>query len=251
MKKVYTLFFLATTLFFGCSADSESSNVSIGNGVGGSTARFASVNDYLYAVDQRNLNIFSVNNGDLASIKNISIGFDIETIFALDDKLFMGSQTGVHIYSIENPTNPVKLALIEHVFSCDPVVADENYAYVTLRSNSSRCGRGLNQLDILNVSDPNSIFTEFSYPMEAPRGLGIDGKFLFVCDKGVKVFDRTDPSNLVQLQHITGYEAYDVIPFQNKLYVTSPSGVYQYSYDQSLDQITFLSHLPVAMPSNE
>lgn len=251
MKKVWTLFFLATTLFFGCSADSESSNISIGNGVGGSTARFASVGNYLYAVDQQNLNIFSVNNGILTSIKKEFLGFDIETIFALDNQLFMGSQTGVHIYSIENPTDPYRLALVEHVFSCDPVVADDNYAYVTLRSNSARCGRGLNQLDILNVLNPNAIYTEFSYPMEAPRGLGIDGKFLFVCDNGIKVFDRTDPSNLIQLQHIVGYEAYDVIPFQNKLYVTSPEGVYQYAYDQAQDQITFLSHLPVAIPSNE
>ena len=56
------------------------------------------------------------------------------------NRLFIGSQTGMFIYNLSNPDNPVQDGQFNHVRSCDPVIADEKYAYVTLRSGScQRC----------------------------------------------------------------------------------------------------------------
>ena len=72
----------------------------------------------------------------------IKVGFEIETIFPFKDKLFIGSTSVVHIFSITDPAKPAKLsqAISPTVLRrCDPVVAKDNVAYATLRVNGA-CG---------------------------------------------------------------------------------------------------------------
>ena len=114
--------------FLYCSKDS-SGNFAGGapSGQGGSLARFAIVNDYLYAVDDENLNVFSISNpANPQLLRTIKVGFEIETIFPFKDKLFIGSTSVVHIFSIADPSKPAKLsqAISPTVLRrCDPVVA--------------------------------------------------------------------------------------------------------------------------------
>jgi hypothetical protein len=70
------------------------------------------------------------------------------------------------------------------------------------------------------------------YAMNSPRGLGIDGNLLFVCDNKFKVYDR---SNVDSLQLISQFNVFanDVIPYNGKLFLTSSSGFYQYSYSNN------------------
>src|SRR5690606_16325402 len=103
-------------------------------GQGGSMARFKIVDDYLYAVDSHTINIFNIS--DLENPKDlddVQAGFDIETIFNYGQHLFLGSMRGMYIYDITNPAMPTFVSEFQHGTACDPVVVDENYAYVTLR----------------------------------------------------------------------------------------------------------------------
>ncbi|MEO7766646.1 MAG: hypothetical protein ABIS01_04440, partial [Ferruginibacter sp.] len=69
-------------------------------GVGGSMARFTIVNNYLYTVGQASLAAFNISLPAEPVKENVkSIGWNIETIYPLKDKLFIGSQTGMFIYS--------------------------------------------------------------------------------------------------------------------------------------------------------
>lgn len=109
-------------------------------GQGGSLARFKIVKDYLYTVDSHNINVFNIENlNSPEKVESVHAGFDIETIFNLGDNLFLGSRSGMYIYDISSPSKPVSVSEFQHGKTCDPVVADENYAYVTLRGGNS-CG---------------------------------------------------------------------------------------------------------------
>src|SRR5690606_21363599 len=82
----------------------------------------------------------------------VSIGFDVETIFPYGEKLFIGSASAMYIYDISDPKNPARQGTVSHIRACDPVVADGNYAYVTLRNNNSGCGGSQNILNIYDIS---------------------------------------------------------------------------------------------------
>ncbi|HEX8546676.1 MAG TPA: hypothetical protein VF691_06910, partial [Cytophagaceae bacterium] len=211
-------------------------------GVGGSTARFAITGDYLYTVDHQSLNLFNVSKpSEPQYIQKIEMGQGIETIFSKGKALFIGSQFGMYIYDITAPASPNLLSNYSHVFSCDPVVADDNYAYVTLRSNSW-CGRNVNRLEIIDIKNLRNPQLVKTYPMVGPKGLAIDGNKLFVCDAGLKIYDATNVNNLILKNHFP-IAADDVISLRGLLMVTGKEGITQYDY--SNDTISFLSKLQV------
>ena len=169
----------------------------------------------------------------------------VETLFNYKDKMFMGTPTGMLIYSLEDPLAPKYRSSVSHVFGCDPVVVEDDLAYVTVHSGNT-CGQNTNELMLIDVSDvdqPNLLVT---YGMKCPKGLGIDNGTLFLCDEGLKVFNAKDPMTLManQLVHYAGMEGYDVIPFKNTLMMIADDGLYQYDYS-NLQAISQLSKLPM------
>lgn len=128
-------------------------------GTGGSMARFTLMDGHLFAVDQNTLRVFDVESpAEPKFLKPIDLGWGIETIFPFDQKLFIGSNRGLHIYDASNPAAPKRMAIYEHVLSCDPVVVNEDYAFVTLRSGNF-CVNGVNELHVLDIgilTSPNS-----------------------------------------------------------------------------------------------
>lgn len=107
--------------------------------------------------------------------------------------------------------------------SCDPVVVEGDYAYVTLRAGNL-CGEATSQLDIIDVSNISSPEWEQSYPMQEPYGLGIDNSILFICDgeAGLKVYDANDPHDLIKIAWFPEVRAFDVIPYNGLLTPYSP-----------------------------
>ncbi|TAE17093.1 MAG: hypothetical protein EAZ95_06980 [Bacteroidetes bacterium] len=250
MKKISLLIYtFALVLLGGCAQKSESMlNAASPSGKGGSMARFAIQGDYLYTVDSQNLRVFDVSNASEPVYKNMKyLGFDIETIFPYKDNLFIGTQTGMQIISIANPTQPQWYSTYSHIRTCDPVVAQDTIAYVTLRAGRT-CGNAtINQLEVINVKNLTSPFIVKTYPLTSPYGLGVDGNKLFVCDgtAGLRVFKMNTPIDLVQVSQYNLPNAYDVIPLGNLLIVSASDGIYQCSYSQSNDAIAYLSKISV------
>ena len=215
-------------------------------GMGGSMARFALASERLYAVGDSDLDVFNISNPHNPSfVTNRAIGWGIETIYPFKDKLFIGSTTGMFIYSITNPDNPTQLGQFSHARSCDPVVADDTYAYVTLRSGTT-CAGFSNQLDVIrlnNITNPSLVKT---YPLTNPHGLSKDGNTLFICDgkAGLKIYNAADVNNLQLIKTISGIETFDVIAWNNVAIVVATDGLYQYDYSD-LNNITLLSKITV------
>lgn len=221
-------------------------------GTGGSMARFTIVNDFLYAVDDSFLNVFNITDGENPDMEDepLSLGWGIETIYPFKNHLFIGSQTGMSIYNIDNPAMPTYMSDVRHVRTCDPVVANDDYAFVTLRSENATnfCGATFtNELDVIDISDITNAQILHVYPMEGPYGLGIDGDLLFITegDAGLKIFDASDISKIDEnlIQHITGFNAYDVIPYNGTLILTGKDGLYQFDYS-NINEVKMLSLIP-------
>lgn len=215
-------------------------------GAGGSMARFTIVNNTLYAVSDFSLNVVSIANAaDPVFSNKVDIGWGIETIYPFNNRLFIGSTSGMFIYDINNPSQPVKLGSFSHARSCDPVVADNNYAYVTLRSGTP-CQGFIEQLDVVDISNLNSPSLVKTYSMTNPHGLAKDGNLLIICDgrDGLKFYDATDVRNLVLQKQITGLETYDVIAINGWALVVATDGLYQYDYT-NVNNVNLISKLAV------
>jgi len=224
--------------------DAGSGSMSVG--VGGSMARFTIYQNFLYTVDRYNLKTFDID--ELSSpllVSDQSIGWGVETIFQYRNKLYFGTQTGMLIFDLNIPSQPGYVSSYNHIRSCDPVVVDGNYAYVTLRAGNL-CGEATSQLDVIDVSNIANPEWEQSYPMQEPYGLGIDAKTLFVCDgpAGLKVYNADDPQNLVKTAWFPDVNAFDVIPYKGVLMMIGSGGLYQYNYEGP-EEITLLSHIPI------
>ena len=243
MKKIILYSFLL--LVIACGKDSGSAMITSNNGQGGSMARFAVVGDYLYAVDRTSLHAISLSDNALDKVGITDLGMGVETIFPFQNQLFIGSETGVFLFDVSNPTRPVKQDEVEHVYSCDPVVTDGTYAYATLRNNTTcRWNQGSSELLILNVSDPGNASIVGTLGLFEPYGLGLDSEYLFVCDEGVKMYDRSTPSSPYLITSITGFQAYDVIVIEGdkRLLVSADDGIYQFSYAQeNFDELSKIS----------
>lgn len=217
-------------------------------GTGGSMARFTISGDYLYAVDNSSLKLFNISTlSNPKHEKDILIGWNIETIFPYENKLFIGSQTGMFVYSIQNPTNPEYISKFLHLSACDPVVVEGDYAYVTLRGGNL-CGALESQLDVIDISTIESPKLVKEYPMEEPYGLGIKDDVLFVCDgdAGLKIYNAENKLevNKNQFAKYPTINAFDVIPLDGLLIMIGTDGLYQYDYTD-LKNIKQLSHIPI------
>jgi len=219
-----------------------------GTGTGGSMARFALYEDMLYLLHNSVLKAYSIASPDAPELRSeTNTGRVSETLFVYDRKLFSGTQTGMVVYSLSAPNKPIEISSFEHIQSCDPVAVEGNYAYVTLREGSL-CGGGSNQLDVIDISDIANPELVKSYAMFGPYGLGVWNNTLFVCDgdAGLKVYDATDPMTIDQhlLQTFPDIHAYDVIPFDTRLFLIGNDGFYQYAWTQG-EPLTLLSHISV------
>jgi hypothetical protein len=207
------------------------------SGQGGSMARFTLMNDYLYTVGVNNLSLFDVKTASNPTfLKAISLGWGVETIFPYENKLFIGTNRGMHIFSATDPANPVQLSTYSHIFACDPVVVQGKYAYVTLRTGNT-CRQAVNQLEVVDIEDPTKPKQIAVYPMQNPHGLSTSGDNLFLCEGnyGIKSFNITDKTKIGDnmLQHLNNIKSFDVIAGPKSLIVTGEDGVYQFNYNNA------------------
>lgn len=215
-------------------------------GIGGSMARFTLMDNYLYTVSDAELHPFNIDDPIAPEPgPTTNLGWGVETIFPYKQHLFIGTQTGMHIVDAQNPSSLNHISTYEHVMSCDPVVVQGDYAYVTLRSGNA-CGGFTDQLEVLDISNLSNPRLERVYPMENPHGLGIDGNCLFICEGefGLKSLDATNPLDIKLQAFFEELHAYDVIPYQGRLLMIGEDGLYQYTYD-CVNEPRMISMIPV------
>ena len=230
------------------AADSRA-NWSAGAGTAGSMARFMLNGRYLHLIAHpwmlKTVDVEDSRKMNIADSVNVSR--NMETLFLLGQNMFVGTTTGMLIYDVSDPVKPVLVSQYDHITACDPVVADGDYAYVTLRTGT-RCANGQNLLEVIDISSITSPYLVKSYPMYNPHGLGIDGNLLFICDgaAGLKIFDKSDPLDIInkKIAHYPDFLTFDVIPMKGILMLVGEDGIYQYNYSDPTN-IVQISHIPI------
>lgn len=145
--------------------------------------------------------------------------------------MFLGSTNGMYTYDISTANNPQYISEFTHATACDPVVVDDNYAYVTLRGSNS-CGAFDSSLEVIDISVIENPSLVKTYTLDNPYGLGIKNDLLFICDgtSGLKIYNKENIEDLKLLKTFKNATAYDVIPLENKLIMIGDNVLYQYEY---------------------
>jgi hypothetical protein len=222
-------------------------------GQGGSMARFTLMSGHLYAVDDYSLRVFDVKDpAKPKHVRNIDLGWGIETIFPFQENLFIGSNSGMHIYDAKTPSNPQKMSVFEHVRACDPVVVNEKFAFVTLR-NGRNCFNGVNELQVVDIANLRQPKLVKAYPMLNPHGLALAGDYLYVAEgkHGLKSFNVANVLGIDQnqLEFLQSMKSVDIIPGPKSLIVIGPDGVCQFDYSTP-SKLKKLSCINVKNPVN-
>lgn len=233
------------------AASSDRSGASQSYGQGGSMARFTLQSGHLYAVDDYSLRVFDVLQADKPKhLKNIDLGWGIETIFPFQEKLFIGSTTGMFIYDASDPSDPQRMSMYEHITACDPVVVNEEYAFVTLRSGPM-CRFGVDELHVLDIKNLYAPKLVKAYPMLNPHGLSLFENYLYLAEgkHGLKSFNVLDVMNIDknQLEFLKSMKSVDIIAGPKSLIVIGEDGVCQFDYSNP-SQLKKLSCVQVRNP---
>jgi hypothetical protein len=241
MKRL--IYLLAAAAFLGACNKSTNGDTGQGfdggSGQGGSLARFTIAENHLYVVDDMKLYSYSLANAAQPQIKSTAnIGEDIETIYAYGDKLFIGSRNAMYIYSISDAANPERIGQASHVRACDPVVAKDNYAYVTVRSGNT-CGGTVSALMVYDITQIMSPRLERTINLNSPYGLGVKDNRLYVCNgaAGLNVYDITSPTDPKLLKEFHDDIYYDVIPTSDLLIAMVQGGTSLYQYESAQELV--------------
>jgi len=210
-------------------------------GVGGSMARFTTIDDRLYILSSSVLETVDISNAsDPVKMGNISIQFNAETIYPFGENLYIGTTNGMHIYEVSESTLPQHIATTVHLQSCDPVISDGTYAYVTLRGGTE-CGGFTNQLEAYDLEDQFNPTLIQTYPMDNPHGLTKVGDYLYVCEGngGWKKIKSNLPSQFKTEYINNDHTAFDVLYTpQSTLLFVGRKGIYQYDISGSKPKLT-------------
>ena len=231
-------------LAMACEKTNESTDNN-STGKGGSLARFTISGNFLYLVDYATVEVYDISSKTAIKKNSVFVGFAIETIYPYKDKLFIGSQVGMYIYSIADPANPQRLGTARHVRSCDPVVANDSIAYVTLQGDG-QCGAAQDALYIYNVKDVMNPTVLSILPLSKPKGLGLKDSVVFISrgPDGLTAVNVKDPNRPKELYTIKDANYVDVIPYDDLLicYVSNGVMLYDISDVKKIRQVNYIDN---------
>ena len=218
------------------------------NNQSGSINRITELDGHVYVISKANLSVYETQQ--FTQVFQQIIGSQMETIYPLGDRLFIGTANSVEIFSVEDPSQPIYEGSFWHATSCDPVLpVTENIAYATLRTGEfAECPGDINALVVLDVSSEFGAFQINEIEMVSPFGLTVIGEHLYVGEgeNGLKIFDVQElgfPELVRWNQQVT---AYDVLPHPtdpNLLLITGPQGLEQYQLSTQDLQLQLLSSI--------
>ncbi len=244
----FTIFILLGVIIsvLSCTKTGTTSDASApannGVGTGGSLARFVIVEDYLYIADESDVKVFDISNNGLPVEKDpVYTGGGIETIFSYDNNLFLGSTNGMFIYSLENPAKPTLTGLAQHLRSCDPVVANDSFAFVTLRGGTP-CGSATDGLYVYNIQDITNPVQVSLLEMSTPSGLALNGNIVYVCRQtnGMSVINANKTAEPVMVKTIEEADFRDAIVYNQLLICYVSTGIRLYDISVA-DNPVFIS----------
>ncbi|MDO9373718.1 MAG: hypothetical protein V4725_04530 [Bacteroidota bacterium] len=229
---------LGSLVFYSCTKENAGKSDNSA-GKAGSLTRFTITGNYLYAVDNHFLYAYSLANPKTPEkVFNSQLNFDIETIYGYKNNLFLGTKTGLYIYSIDTPAAPRLVGQASHARACDPVVANDSVAFVTLKGWGN-CGPATSGLYVHDITDITKPLLKTTVELPDPVGLGLQDSVLYVCcgTAGLKVFNVARPYSPKLLSTKNDGVFVDVIPYNNTLICYVESGILLYDISKPAEPV--------------
>jgi len=212
----------------------------------GTVNRLAYTDDHLYIINRTQL--FTLADGiELELLNKEYAGWAMETLYPHEDHLFIGTESGMLIYSLDNSESPQFFADFDHAQACDPVLPKGDVAYVTLRSGSE-CQGFTNELDVVDISNLASPSLAKVIQLDSPYGMSVSGDILYVGQgvNGISMLDISDDLNPQLIHQDRSVEAYDIIshPTDNsRILIAGTDGIDQYQIGDDVKDLTLVSKI--------
>lgn len=255
MKLTHLLFTFSLCFLLSCESELGLGSLdAVDSTTEGSYANMIIIDNFMYVINDERLKTFSVedsSNPELLSDQ--SVGFNIESLLHYKGSLFIGSPQAMYIYEIDGQGIPRSTSVTEYQLfgdgfcANDPIAADDNNAYASLSTRlNTECTRNVstNEIRVFDIEDLTAPVQITSVEMDSPRGIALDGNYLFVTEAqtGLKVLDVTYPSNPELIYHFDGFQAFDVIANDGLLLVVGPHKIHEYDYSD-ITNMTYLSEI--------
>lgn len=216
----------------------------------GTANRMAFIDDHLFIIDHYFMHYFDAGGDMLKHNSSFSrdyyVGSNLETIYAMNDVLFVGEQNGMSMHRVASDAIEF-ISMFAHATGCDPVLPlTEGIAYLTLRSGEE-CPGDINSLNVVNIANLNNPFLIEEIPMLSPYGIALIDDRLYVGEgaNGLTIFDASDRQRLRLIETISTLTAYDVMVhprYRDIILTASAEGLAQYRLDdRGLGQVSFIS----------
>lgn len=170
------------------------------------------------------LNISDIYNPEL--IYDDSIFIYVNSIFIENEYAYLGVSYGLIILDITSYENPIVLSHLVTAEVIEAVIVHNDIAYLGTLDYS---------LLVIDISDPQNPYeiSRVDENIDDVWGLDMSDSLLFAAseDTGVKIFDFSDPANLIELATLTlvpSGSAADVKVKDNIVYVTHPRNLYTF-----------------------
>lgn len=219
-----------------------------GSSVGGvgTVNRIAYTNDHLYIINRTQMFTLS-DETELELISKENAGWAMETLFPFEDNLFIGTESGMLVYSVAEGSSPQFFSSFDHAQACDPVLPKGNVAYVTLRSGT-QCQGFTNELDVVNISNLASPSLANVVELETPYGMAVSGNTLFVGqgENGISMLNITDELNPILFNQDPSVEAYDIISHptdDSRILIAGTQGIDQYQIGDDVKDLTLIGQI--------
>lgn len=231
----YILLGISILMLEACGGDAAATSDSSLQSQNGSTSGMVIQNNYLVALtDRRTVKTFDLSDARKpVEVDSITLNF-VETLSAYGDKLVMlGTEEGSYILEVANEGTLTSLHFARHTRSCDPVIADNNLMYVTVRAGN-RCGNsGEDRLLIYDISDEDNVWLLGSLPLPQPKGLAISDSTLYVCtSEGMQSVDVSNPTNPVELTLYSDLNCNDLIVHEQEAVISADAQITLASLNQ-------------------
>ncbi|MCK9447691.1 MAG: hypothetical protein M0Q41_01810 [Bacteroidales bacterium] len=203
----------------------------------------------IYVICNNALGVYSVDNHYNLKGKNEVVTNEmLYTLYINDNKLFLGSRSGMSIYNINETNSPVFMNRTNQINSCSPLTFKETLIYAGA-GTSDICHTTGNRLDIFDITNIQNISLLASFSMEGISALETDDENLFICvgKEGLKVFNRTSPIELEKylIAELKDIAALRAMRFDDILLVVGMDGIYQYDFSTPSD-IQLLSRIALS-----
>lgn len=207
------------------------------------------IGDFLYQIEGDILSTFDISDPNkIILIDENRLTARVESFISFGGVLFIGAGGSLISYKIANNGKPTRdnivgvMTFSPEQTECDLLVIDNDLAFVALLDHNKPnniCSRlnDNNTIQVYNIETLSSPILLSFLALTDLKDIGSDATLLFVSDgsNGFKIFDKSDPKNLVELYHFTDFVTNDVVINDGMLIVAGPTELRQYDYTDISD----------------